>query len=368
MTDRTTDIWEKLARCEKPVVLYGTGDGAEKILERLEARGIEAAGIFASDGFVRPGRTFRGLGVVSYAEAAERFGDMCVLVCFGSDRPEVIANIKRIAAEQELYMPDVPVCGGGTFDSAYYDAHRAELEQVRALLADEESRRCLDEVIEYKLSGEIEHLFACESGAEGLWQLLGPGPDEVYYDLGAYTGDTVNEFLRAAGGYRGICAFEPDARNFRKLRGSLAGLGRSVLLNAAAGAEEGEAEFVRNSGRGSARRSGKTVRVPVVTVHGVAGCGGGARACAGGSLQASAPWPPTIIKMDVEGAEADAISGAAITIARCRPKMMIAAYHRNEDLFAIPLQILSICPDYRLFLRHSPCLPAWELNYIFLPS
>ncbi|MBQ4369456.1 MAG: FkbM family methyltransferase, partial [Oscillospiraceae bacterium] len=168
MTDRTTDIWEKLARCEKPVVLYGTGDGAEKILERLEARGIEAAGIFASDGFVRPGRTFRGLGVVSYAEAAKRFGDMCVLVCFGSDRPEVIGNIKRIAAEQELYMPDVPVCGGGTFDAEYYEAHREELAQVRALLADEESRRCLDEVIEYKLSGEIEHLFACESGAEGL--------------------------------------------------------------------------------------------------------------------------------------------------------------------------------------------------------
>ena len=100
----------------------------------------------------------------------------------------------------------------------------------------------------------------------------------------------------------------------------------------------------------------------------VSPCSLRARACAGGSLQASAPWPPTIIKMDVEGAEADAISGAAITIARRRPKMMIAAYHRNEDLFAIPLQILSICPDYRLFLRHSPCLPAWELNYIFLPS
>ena len=45
--------------------------------------------------------------------------------------------------------------------------------------------------------------------------------------------------------------------------------------------------------------------------------------------------------------------------------MLVAAYHRTEDLFAIPHQILQICPDYKLYLRKDACLPAWGVNYIF---
>ena len=53
------------------------------------------------------------------------------------------------------------------------------------------------------------------------------------------------------------------------------------------------------------------------------------------------------------------------TIRAQKPVMEIAAYHKNEDLFAIPLQILAICPDYKVYLRHHPYIPAWETNYYF---
>lgn len=55
----------------------------------------------------------------------------------------------------------------------------------------------------------------------------------------------------------------------------------------------------------------------------------------------------TLINMDVEGAERQALEGCAKIIARDRPKMLIAAYHRSEDLFAIPLQIAAMRSDYR---------------------
>ncbi|MBQ5415331.1 MAG: FkbM family methyltransferase, partial [Firmicutes bacterium] len=72
------------------------------------------------------------------------------------------------------------------------------------------------------------------------------------------------------------------------------------------------------------------------------------------------------IKMDIEGAEHKALQGAAHTIKTFRPAMLIAAYHRTEDLFAIPQTVLSMCPDYRLFLRKDPAIPAWGVNYLFL--
>lgn len=72
--------------------------------------------------------------------------------------------------------------------------------------------------------------------------------------------------------------------------------------------------------------------------------------------------PCTYLKMDVEGAEREAISGAEQTIRTFAPKLNIAAYHRSEDFFELPLVIHSLCKDYALYLRHHPYVPAWDTN------
>ena len=72
--------------------------------------------------------------------------------------------------------------------------------------------------------------------------------------------------------------------------------------------------------------------------------------------------PCTYLKMDVEGAEREAIAGAAQTIRTYAPKLNIAAYHRSEDFFQLPLLIHALQPSYRLYLRHHPYVPAWDTN------
>ena len=59
------DIWNRLKREEKPILLYGMGDGAEKILSVLNERGIEIQGIFVSDDFVRD-KSFHGFKLLSF--------------------------------------------------------------------------------------------------------------------------------------------------------------------------------------------------------------------------------------------------------------------------------------------------------------
>ena len=102
------DLWNYLKTVSKPIFLYGTGNGADKILDELIRLNISVSGVFASDGFVRS-RTFRGFPVQSYSAVKQQFGDIIVLVAFGSYLTDVIDNIKRIASENELYAPDVPV-------------------------------------------------------------------------------------------------------------------------------------------------------------------------------------------------------------------------------------------------------------------
>ena len=72
------------------------------------------------------------------------------------------------------------------------------------------------------------------------------------------------------------------------------------------------------------------------------------------------------IKYDVEGAEAEALSGSMETVARWRPTLLVSLYHRSEDLFARPLRVLTIRPDYRIYLRHHPYIPEWDTNYYFV--
>ena len=115
-----TDLWQYLKNAEKPIVLYGTGDGADKILNVMAEKGIKASGVFASDGFVRK-RVFREMPVLSYKEAVKTYGDMIILIAFGSSLPDVIENFVKLSLLHETYVPDVPVAGGELFDIDFYN-------------------------------------------------------------------------------------------------------------------------------------------------------------------------------------------------------------------------------------------------------
>ena len=80
-------LWDYLPRVEKPIVLYGMGNGADAILDRCAALGIPVAGVFASDEFVR-GQEFRGYKVKTYKEMKAELGSFVILIAFASERPE----------------------------------------------------------------------------------------------------------------------------------------------------------------------------------------------------------------------------------------------------------------------------------------
>ena len=68
----------------------------------------------------------------------------------------------------------------------------------------------------------------------------------------------------------------------------------------------------------------------------------------------------------MEGSELDAIEGARETILRSRPVMKIACYHRSEDVFALVQKVLEIRPDYKVFMRHTRCIPGWDTDFYFV--
>lgn len=340
------ELWKYLKTAKKPIVLYGMGNGADKIISVLNTYGIPFQGVFASDGFVRE-KYFHSHKITTYSALKEKFGDMIVLLCFGSSLPEVIDNILKIASEQELYAPEVPVIGGGLFTEEYYLQKKTEFDRVYSLLADDISRQTFSDIINYKLSGKIDYLLNCQvDESEPYQSFLKLEKDEVFIDLGAYNGDTVADFIKKAGSYREIVAVEPDRKTFRKLTANTENLQNTALINACVSDKCGRLNFAMQGGRNSSVSKNGT-ETDCISVD---------------SLQKNA----TFIKMDVEGEEIKAISGAKETILKGKPKMLISAYHRTDDLISIPKAVLDIRDDYKLYLRHFSYLPAWDTNFYFI--
>ena len=357
MIDIKSDLWSYLASAEKPIVMYGMGNGADKILAICEKKGIKISDFFASDGFVR-GHAFHGKTVLSYSAVKEKYGEgnFIVLLSFASSLPDVISNIKRIAAESELYAPDVPVSGYNLFDMGFYVSHKTEFDRVRDLLADEQSRLVFDNVIKYKLTGKIEYLFECDSEIDESYKdILHADAFEYTADLGAYNGDTARQLAEYSPNLKEIYALEPDRRNFRKLSEYAECEERFKVLpyNLAAWNNSETlifgAEGNRNSGVGQKPVNGKTAKLTEV---------------AASSLDNILSDDNRIdyIKFDVEGAEKEALEGCYKTIERFSPALLVSVYHRSEDLFALPLQLAERFPDYKLYLRKFRYVPAWDLN------
>lgn len=345
------DLWQYLSATDKKIVMYGMGNGADKILGICDRYGIEVCDFFASDGFVR-GHSFHGKTVLSYSEVKERYGaeNIIVLLSFASSLDDVIGNIMRISEECELYAPDVPVFGDTLFDIEFYKSNERSINAVYEMLEDEESREIYENVIKYKLTGDISYLEARVSDKREVYRaLLRSETIKSYADLGAYNGDTVRELAEYAPFLESATALEPDRRTFKKLSAYAEAEERFSVtpINAAAWSHGTTLTFDASGNRNSnVGGSGKTVEVAAVALDGVVN----------GEID--------YIKYDVEGSEKEAIEGSVRVINECSPALLVSLYHRSEDIFALPLLIKEKFPKYRFYLRRYRYIPAWDLNLI----
>jgi FkbM family methyltransferase len=334
------DIWHKLKEHKGQIVLYGMGNGAEIMVKQLEKYGITVDGFFASDDFVR-GQSFMGKRVMTFKEAKEKFPDMIALVSFGTQRQEVIDNI--LSLDVPVFAPEVPVVGETVFTYDFLKANEEKIRKVYSLLSDELSKKVFEQIIYFKLDGDINHLINAESDADEMLSLFSLSDNESYLDLGAYNGDTVLDFIKRVNGYKHITAVEPDIKNFKKLMKNTEGIKNITLVNKAVSDKEENVLFSAQGGRNSRVGEGKIIEATSID-----------------ALNEDF----TFIKMDVEGNESKAVSGGIRQIKRgC--KMLISAYHRSEDIFEIPLTVHSINPEYKISLRHLKYIPAWDTNCCF---
>ena len=161
--------------------------------------------------------------------------------------------------------------------------------------------------------------------------------EEVFVDLGAYTGDSTISFLRNYGdSYKKIYAYEITPETYQILVSNLKDYPNVVYYLKGVGDTRSSLSVVNSSADASANTVfvSDNGTIPMVT------------------LDEDIGEKLTMIKADIEGFEQEALLGAINHIKNDHPKLLISVYHKNEDLWKIPKMIKEIDPTYKFYLRY----------------
>lgn len=215
-------------------------------------------------------------------------------------------------------------------------------KRARHLLSDALSVRVFDAQLRWRFLADFSGIVVTpgQYAPNQIFELN----NERFLDGGAYDGDTI-DLLK--GGISSAWAVEPDPDNISKLRRRFEG-SFVHIIECALGATRQKSAFTAMGGVSSHLDSGGNTIVQIRPIddlecHGV-----------------------TYIKLDIEGAEVDALRGARETLLRDRPILAVAVYHRPEDLWSVPA-LLADLPNYRHFLR-SHENDGFELIWYAVPA
>lgn len=161
---------------------------------------------------------------------------------------------------------------------------------------------------------------------------------EVLVDLGAFTGDTVLDYIHTYGknNHKRIYCYEITPATFQVLKQNLSTFPNIEFRQKGASDSYGTMYISANETDTSANILTDKGNIEVVTVP----------------IDGDILEPVTFIKMDIEGAEQKALIGCKKQIQRYHPKLAISVYHNNEDIWKIPRMIDDICPGYQFYLRY----------------
>ncbi|MDF1485784.1 FkbM family methyltransferase [Ramlibacter sp. H39-3-26] len=230
-------------------------------------------------------------------------------------------------------------------------SHRAEFENLFSQLKDDESRRTLEDVLQYRLTADPAFMgsYPCRMKDQYFEPFLDFPAGGVFIDAGGYEGETSIEFSQRYPGYGGIHVFEPSPTNFHKVQASLHGM-RGVTTH-----EVGLSD-VKDTLRFSAE-AGSASKISSE----------GGESIAVDRLDDLVPGRVDFIKMDLEGWELNALTGARESIVKHHPILAISAYHHPLDFVRIHAYVSGLRKDYDLYLRHYT--EGWiETVLYFVPA
>lgn len=238
-------------------------------------------------------RNDKEISLVSFEKFVESYDGECIVISSYKNYREMAKQIKKCGIPDEKVIDAGSIIYQLTEKAAYFD---------------------------------LEELRPCKK-------------QEVFVDAGCFDGCTTKRFFEWCGGKGYSYCLEPDGQNIDTIREKLAGYENYEIIDRAAWSKTTVLSMdAKGSFATSVAESGLQGRLKKV------------QATALDDILADKKV--TFIKMDIEGAEVEALYGAKQIITKQKPRLAISVYHKPDDIWTIPRIIVNYNPDYKLYLRH----------------
>jgi FkbM family methyltransferase len=345
----------------RPVWIFGAGGFGQDLAIVMQHQGFEVAGFVET----KPGRkTALNLEVVDWNVLAQR--DRGAQLAFGIfNHRQPFEQTARIAVDAGFSEPVMPWELYDQFGEGlgwrfwlsqrdFLVRNLGRVAQVAARLADDTSREVLFRTCAFRLGLDPAYSSYLSGERQYFNEISLPGllgRRITYLDCGAYNGDTFADLVSRAGVNCGQAfLLEPDPANFSQLVSALGERRSDVVCLPLAAAETYGILTFSSAGTSSAIGAGGDVHIAAVAVD---------ELLPGAALD--------LMKIDVEGAEAQVLRGARKIIARSRPVLALSLYHNPQDPWELPELLFELCPDYRFHIRqHS--FNSFELVLYAIPE
>lgn len=332
------------------VVLFGAGFSMYKLLDKLLEQNINIVAICDNNENKQGEKITNKLEVISFNESMNLYPNAIYIISSHNYFWEIYNSLTETLPKNQVCNIDFECAHyfyGYEFKK-YFIANIDNFGNIYNLFSDNESKELFIQVLKAHFTGERKEFDKAFSGNEDWYlfnNLLKPESDSTYIDCGAYDGDTILLFNKAAiNGYKKIIALEPDPDIQEKLKNTITnnGIKNIDMLKIGAFNTCTKLYFEQNgvysniTTEEKTNLSPKTIEIKVDCIDNIIN-----------------DEKVDIIKMDIEGAEYFALDGAKGTILKNKPKLAICLYHNYEDFLRIPLLIHEMNNNYKFYLRHQ---------------
>jgi FkbM family methyltransferase len=337
------------------VILYGAGRVGRDVCRLLTARGTRVLCFLD-----REPRTqhCEGVPVLAPTSCPVAFDDRTripvVLSIFNRevDIPELALTLRGLGFTQLVSFVDAHAVFPGELGDrfwltrrSYVTAQMDDIAAAEAVWADDASRTLYRSLVAFRCTGAYDQPISPIATEIQYFPSDVPGwlarrPLRVV-DCGAYDGDTLETMARLGLPVEAVALFEPDTANFARLartvqdqRGRINA--QLMAWPCAVSDRIGVAAFQGSLDEASGLGGDGATTVPTVALDDIL-----------------VGWQPTFIKMDVEGAEVEALLGAQSLITQNSASLAVCVYHRPDHLWRIPLMLSkwAALDGYRYYLR-----------------
>jgi FkbM family methyltransferase len=358
LSARLEHFFINLRRFDK-VCLFGAGRVSGELIKILQEKKIKVD-FLCDNNSLKWNKQFWGIRCISPQELRQYAGDstavILTMLCSWGVYEELQKDFSQIFVYDYFKLDTIPFFQNATD----LDVINKNLQSVIDLCADEKSKYIVFEILN-NLSKfnyhDISFPKICSPNQYFDREIIALSQEECFVDGGGYTGDSILDFLRETNNkFKKIHSFELLKENYETIHNTLMPVPNHLkdnilVYNLGLYDKEGQIKFEFPSQDFAAVRvseKAETAYIGQIT-----------------SLDKilTPSEKVTFIKMDIEGAELNALKGAKEIITTHKPKLAICVYHQITDLWEIPLYIKSLVPEYKIFIRHHTPMSTETVCY-----